>query len=136
MFPSAAPAPQLSKEERKLCKYYKKLNDNERKTLLLFAEFLTSKEEGAADEELVATLQEPLSIPAVDGESVVKGIKRLRSSYFMIEDQDLLHEVSALMTEHVMQGVSTEDVMSKIEIVFEGFYGKYKKEFIEKKGKK
>ncbi|RTZ64682.1 MAG: hypothetical protein DSZ29_05290 [Aquificaceae bacterium] len=131
MFPNIPPSPQLSKDERKLCKYYKNLNHAERNTLLLFAEFLSSKESSVETEEILMVLQKPLPIPATEGESVVKGIKRLKSSYFMIEDQDLLHEVSALMTEHVMQGVSAKEVMLKIERVFEKFYDKYKKDFLE-----
>ncbi len=132
MFPNVPSAPQLSKEERKLCKCYKKLNDAERKTLLLFADFLLSKESNLESEKPLNVLQKPLAIPATEGESVVKGIKRLKSSYFMVDDQDLLHEVSSLMTEHVMQGVSAQEVIPKIEAVFEKFYEKYKKDFSEK----
>ena len=130
MFPTVPPSPQLSKEERTLCKYYKNLNDAERKTLLLFASFLSSNESGIETEKAPRVLQKPLSIPATEGESVVKGIKRLKSSYFMIEDQDLLHEVSALMTGHVMQGIPAQEVMPQIEMVFEKFYDKYKKDFL------
>ena len=133
MFPSASPSPQLSKEERQLCKYYKNINKANRQTLLLFAEFLSSKE--AVDEviEKPAVLQEPLLTAAIEGESVVKGIKRLKASYFMIDDPDLLHEISALMTEHVMQGVSAQEIMPKIEMVFKKFYENYKQSFIESK---
>jgi uncharacterized protein YjcR len=133
MFPSTAPTQQLSKTERELCRLYKSLGDNERETLLSFAEFLSHREvETKNKKKKRAVLQQPTLIIATEGESVVKGIKRLKLSYFMIENENLLHEVSALMSEHVMKGVSAQAVISKIEAVFDTFYQQYKKEFIEK----
>ncbi len=132
MFPNASPTPQLSKEERQLCKYYKNINEANRQTLLLFAEFLSSKEAASEVIEKTAVLQKPLPTSAIEGESVVQAIKRLKASYFMIDDPDLLHEVSALMTEHVMQGVPAQEITPKIEIVFKKFYENYKQSFTER----
>jgi len=131
MFPNVSPTQQLSKNERQLCKLYKQLSDNERETLLSFAEFLTSRDAVSGGVNLIqeVVLQQPLLIKATENESVVKGIKRLKSSYFMIEDENLLHEISALMSEHVMKGVSTEEIIPKIEAVFDKFYQQYKQDF-------
>ena len=131
MFPSATPTPQLSKAERQLCKLYKNLNDNNREALMSFAEFLNSKTLDLNPKETEAVLQVPLPFEVDENESVVKGIKRLKSSYFMIENEDLLHEVSAFMTQHVMQGVSAVEIMPEIEKVFKKFYEQYKQDFIK-----
>jgi len=131
MFPNPPPMQQLSKNERQLCKFYKQLNEGDRETLLSFAEFLTSKEgvSGRVDSIEEVVLQQPLLIKAMENESVVKGIKRLKSSYFMIEDENLLHQVSALMSEHIMKGVSAQDIIPQVEAVFDTFYQQYKQDF-------
>ena len=130
MFPNTSPTQQLSKAERKLCKFYKSLPEGERETLLLFAEFLNTKQTASKKaDEAEAVLQHPILSIAEENESVVKGIKRLKTSYFMIENEDLLHKVSSLMSEHIMKGVSAQDVIPKIEAVFEQFYQDYKNNF-------
>ena len=130
MFPSPSPTQQLSKTERQLCKIYKKLNDNKRETLLSFAEFLSSQQISTKEiDNLETVLHQPIVTVAEENESVVKGIKRLKSSYFMIEDQDLFHEISALMSAHIMKSISAKDTLLKIEVVFEKFYNKYKADF-------
>ncbi len=134
MFPSSSPTQQLTKAERQLCKLYKSLSDNKRETLLSFAEFLNLKQttsDNMDDAEIV--LQQPILIKAEENESVVKGIKRLKSSYFMIEDDDLLHEISALMSEHIMKGVPAKEIIPRVEAVFEKFYKKYKTDFANNK---
>jgi hypothetical protein len=122
---------QLSKNERLLCKFYKQLSEGDRETLLSFAEFLNSRDgvSGSIDVMKKPSLQLPVLIKATENESVVKGIKRLKSSYFMIEDENLLHEISALMSEHIMKGVSAEDIILKIEAVFDKFYQQYQQDF-------
>ena len=130
MFPTPSPSQQLSKAERQLCQIYKKLNDSKRETLLSFAEFLISQQISSKEiDKVEAVLQQPRLTIAEENESVINGIKRLKSSYFMIDDQDLLHEVSALMSAHIMKGVSAKDTILKIEVVFEKFYNKYKIDF-------
>lgn len=131
MFPGASPTPQLSKKERQLCRVYKGLNETDQASLLAFAEFLSQRESGDEEEQSAPQLLEPKPIEPVENESVVKGIKRLKASYFMIESDDLLHQVSTLMSEHVMQGAAAEDVIPKIETVFERFYEEYKTELIK-----
>ena len=129
MFPNIPPPQQQSTEERKLCQLYKSLGDHQRETLLAFAAFLSEKQTTSEIVEPEAILQYPLLIEVTDNESVVKGIKRLKSSYFMIEDENLLHEVSALMSEHIMKGVSAKEIIPRVEVVFKKFYQQYKDEF-------
>lgn len=129
MLPNMPPAPQLTKKERKLCQYYKGLNENDRHALLSFASFLATNETVAKTEEKAPELQLPLEFEVVENESVVKGIKRLKASYFMIDDNDLLHQVSALMQEHIMQGVPASEIIPRVEQVFQVFYEQYKGKF-------
>lgn len=131
MFPNVPPTQQLSKKERQLCKLYKSLSDNKRETLLSFAEFLSMQYASEIVEEAVVELQLPVLIETTENESVVKAIKRLKSSYFMIEDENLLHEVSALMSEHIMKGVSAEEIIPRVETLFKKFYQQYKDNFIK-----
>ena len=132
MFLNSSSAQQLTKAERQLCKLYKSLGENKRKTLLLFAEFLSSKQstsDHTNDVEIV--LQKPVLIEAEKNETVIKSIKRLKSSYFMIDDDNLLHEISALMSEHIMKGVPAKEIIPKIETVFEKFYKEYQTNFVK-----
>ena len=131
MFPNVPPTQQLSKKERQLCKLYKSLSDNKRETLLSFAEFLSMQYASEIVEEAVVELHLPVLIETTENESVVKAIKRLKSSYFMIEDENLLHEVSALMSEHIMKGVSAEEIIPRVETLFKKFYQQYKDNFIK-----
>lgn len=130
MFPTPSATKQPSKAERQLCKIYKSLNDNKRETLLSFAEFLSSQQITSEKlDNVKAVLQQPILSIAEENESVVKGIKRLKSSYFMIDDENLFHEVSAFMSAHIMKGVSAKETILNIEAVFEKFYKKYKADF-------
>ncbi len=127
------PSQQLSKAERQLCQIYKKLNDGKRETLLSFADFLISQQINSKEiNKVEPVLQQPRLTTAEKNESVINGIKRLKSSYFMIDDQDLFHEISALMSAHIMKGVSAKETILKIEGVFEKFYNKYKIDFANK----
>jgi hypothetical protein len=91
-----------------------------KQALLDYAEFLLDKYGEAPDE----TLPEPEPIPRPDDESVVKAIKRLSSSYFMVDRSSILHETSALMAEHVMQGRAAVEVIDELEVLFERQYKK------------
>lgn len=91
-------------------------------TLLQFAEFLLAQapEQEAAD----APLPEPKSIPRPAQESVIKAMRRLSETYFMLDRGPLLNETSALMAQHVMQGRSAREVIDELEAVFLAHYQK------------
>ena len=96
------------------------LDEVGRQMLLDYAEFLQTKY--AAPE--AQSIAEPELIPRPDNESVVKAIKRLTASYSMIDRSAILHETSALMAEHVMQGRKANDVIDDLEALFERQYKK------------
>ena len=111
---------QGSKEERQLIKLYQSLTEADRQTLLSFAEFLqaknTSSDHQYTEEELLSS--EPLELPRPEKESVVKAIKRLTRNYPMVDKESILHPISGLMTSHILQGRSVNEVIDDLEALF------------------
>ncbi len=118
---------QANKQERKLVKAFKALNGSNKESLIAFAEFLVSRSQGeiqnADSEDEIAT--EPLDIPRPEEESVVKAIKRLTANYPMIDKEKILHPISGLMGEHIMQGKKAPEVIDKLESLFENEFKKH-----------
>ncbi len=123
---------QANKQERKLVKAFKSLNAANKDSLLAFAEFLQSRSLNADNSaDGLAKIQadiptEPLDIIRPDNESVIKGIKRLTATYPMVDKENILHPISALMTSHIMQGRAAEKVIDELEELFENEYKKLK----------
>lgn len=84
--------------------------------LLEFAEFLFVRHAVAP---VPLTLQD---IPRPTQESVVKAIKRLAATYPMLDRAKMLHETSALMTQHVVQGRDAVSVIDDLEQLFRQHY--------------
>jgi hypothetical protein len=55
---------------------------------------------------------------------VVKAIKRLSESYFMLDKDHMINETSALMAQHIMQGRAAAEVIDELEAVFSRHYQK------------
>lgn len=85
--------------------------------LLEFAEFLLLRHAAVAAAPL--PLQD---IPRPPQESVVKAIKRLAATYPMLDRAKMLHETSALMTQHVIQGRDAAAVIDDLEKLFQQHY--------------
>ena len=111
--------------EKKLLSLFGRLDSAGQETLLAFAEFLT----GRSSDKQAEPLPEPELIPRPEKESVVAAIKRLSASYPMLNTPQLLNETSALMTKHVMQGVSANEVIDELEALFSRFYNELVEEF-------
>ncbi len=114
--------------ERRLTRLYRSLGATDRDALLAFAEFLAQR--GAADPALsaapVAAPQEPGPLNRPPAESVVAAIRRLRYAYPMLEHGDLLHQASALMSGHVLQGRPAAEVVDDLEALFARHYSAYR----------
>lgn len=108
----------LSAREQELLNLFQSLEDSQQSTLLAFASFLVSRQAPALDK----TLPTPQLLPRPAQESVVKALKRLKASYFMLESDVLLHASSALMTEHIMQGRPAAEVIDELEQLFANTY--------------
>jgi hypothetical protein len=111
----------LQPYERRLLELARGLCEDDRSTLLRFAEFLgqSATDDGGAAAQLEA---EPLDIPRPDSETVVAAIRRLSATYPMLNRDDLLHQTSELMTAHVMQGQPAGVVIDELEMVFRRRY--------------
>lgn len=119
MFPQQV----FSADERRLAKLYRALGAADRHALLAFAEFLRERTDKQPRRPHTQH-PEPLERPA--DESVVAAIKRLRRAYHMLEHGDLLHEASALMSAHVLQGQAAAQVIDELEALFARHYAAYR----------
>jgi hypothetical protein len=117
------PSVRGSREERALSKIYKELDSNHRQTLLSFANFLVQqqKEQSATSQENIVDLK-PLNIPRPKKESVIKAIRRLSANYPMIDTDTMFDAISKLMTSHIMEGRSAEEVINDLQALFENQY--------------
>lgn len=109
----------MAGESKKLLKLFRELSSARQTALLEYAEFLASLD---TRDGLNAVPQEPVSIPRPEQESVVKAIQRLMATYPMLDRNKLLHETSAQMTRHLMQGVPAVEVIDELEGIFHRHY--------------
>lgn len=122
MIPSV---PGGSKSQRQLLKLFTQLDAENKQHLLAFAEFLASKTQSAAS-AVTDEPREPAHAPRPDNESVIAAIKRLSTSYSMLNKDDMLHETSDLMSSHVLKGRPADQVIDELEVLFLRHYEKYK----------
>jgi hypothetical protein len=109
-----------SETARRVAEIVDRLPEDQRQTLLRFAQFLL--EEAPETESVPETLPEPKAIPRPAEESVIKAMRRLSETYFMLERGKLLNETSALMAQHVMQGRDVVEVIDELEVIFATHY--------------
>ncbi len=105
----------MSKQEKRLLTLFGALPDDARATLLEFAEFLHSRSGGR---EVAA----PTPIERPKEETVIAAIKRLSATYHMVDRDKMLHETSALVSAHLMQGRPAAEVIDELEQVFRRHY--------------
>ncbi len=115
----------LDPDQQRLLGLFERLQADERGFLLAFAEFLAqrgSQQKSALDRSLPL---EPKPVDRPADESVVKAVRRLSESYFMLERDRLLDETSSLMTSHIMQGRDAVEVIDDLEALFRKHYQDY-----------
>jgi hypothetical protein len=117
----------LSKAHRRLLDAFEALGEQDRETLLAFAEFLARRAEPAVSPK-PRPLAEPKPLPRPAQESVVAAIRRLSDSYFMLDRGVLLHDASSLMSAHVMQGKPAAEVIDELEELFHRAYDRLRTE--------
>ena len=119
----------LSARQRRLLSCFDQLDEQGRETLLAFAEFLQSRQSpGEASEAGTEAELEPRAIERPQKESVVKAIKRLSETYYMLERDQLLDQTSSLMMAHVLQGRDAVSVIDELEVVFSEHYERYRQQ--------
>jgi hypothetical protein len=116
----------LDAQERDLLELFRVLDTQDQASLLAFAEFLAKRSEaGITEPEEDSAPLQPKPIPRPAKESVVKAIKRLSSSYYMLERDKMLDETSTLMMAHVIHGRPAHAVIDDLERLFEQYYQRY-----------
>ena len=119
----------LSAPQRRLLSCFDQLDEQGRETLLAFAEFLQSRHATSEEPEAGGVaVQEPRAIERPQKESVVKAIKRLSQTYYMLEREQLLDQTSSLMMSHVLQGRDAVTVIDELEVVFSEHYDRYRQQ--------
>lgn len=107
----------MSRSEDKLLSLYKALPKQAQNSVLDFCAFLSAQNPIVAIEDSI-----PKDIPRPEKESVVLAMRRLSDTYFMISKDDLLHKASSLMSQHILQGRDSVEVIDELEILFQEFY--------------
>jgi hypothetical protein len=110
------------KDEQKLLQLFHRLPGEQGKVLVEYAQFLDSKH-GIEPE-----LQTPQDIPRPEEEPVIAAIKRLRSTYPMLDPARMLTETSDLMSQHLTQGRDAVEVVDDLEKIFKSHYESLVKE--------
>lgn len=115
--------------ERKLLAAYRKLDAQGKQSLGDYAAWLAQREaKDDEPEEGNPVAMEPVEHPRPEEESVVKAVKRLSATYPMVDKNQLFNKTSSLMTQHIMQGRASADVIDELEVVFLEAYNKLKDE--------
>jgi len=111
----------MTQDERRLLQTFRNLGDAQKTSLLDYADFLVARA-GSAVGDAIPT--EPLDIPRPAEENVVKAIRRLMTTYPMLDRSrdKLLHETSALMTQHLIHKRPAVEVIDELELVFRRHY--------------
>lgn len=115
---STVKSKQKNNEERQLVQLFSSLGSADRNSLISFAEFLSVKSNDS-DNLSSKQISDSLNVSQrPEDENVIKAIKRLSESYPMIEKDKLLHQISDLMTAHMMKGKSAKLVIDELEVLF------------------
>jgi len=102
-------------DEPRLTRLFRSLGEDDRRTLLAFAEFLAAgRQPAAAPAPPVA----PTPLPRPEQETVIAAIRRLSRTYTMLDRGPMLNETSALMSAHVLQGRDAAVVIDDLEALF------------------
>jgi len=108
----------MTQAKQRLLDIQSQLNDDNRDSLLSFAEFLLARQPQRQKPALPA----PLDIPRPDGETVVAAIRRLRETYPMIPRARVFDKSSALMSEHILAGREVTEVIDELDALFVSEY--------------
>jgi len=103
-----------------LLQLFSALDEQDRSSLLAFAEFLGQRESAAAAPPEPPA--KPREITRPQKESVVAAIKRLSKTYHMLDAQALFNQTASLMTAHIIQGRRAVDVIDELEALFARHY--------------
>ena len=102
-----------------LIELYESLDDERKRSLCEFADFLYAKADPVSKQ-----IPSPEDIARPEKETVVGAVKRLKNKYHMVESMSVFSAASALMTDHMVKGRDVVEVIDEMEILFENAYKK------------
>ena len=105
------------KTSKSLTELYESLDDERKRSLCDFADFLYARAE-----PVVKEVPPPEDIPRPEQETVVGAIKRLKSKYHMVESMSVFSRASSLMTDHMVSGRDVVEVIDEMEALFDEAY--------------
>lgn len=115
--PPASQAPLLEKEGKELLRYrarlvtlFERLDDDGRRTLVEYAEFLVGRS-AVAESAARAEAGPP-------GESVLQAVRRLNRSYPGLRRAALLPQVGDLLSQHMVDARAAEEVIAELEALY------------------
>ncbi len=107
------------KSSNALIELYESMDDERKRSLCDFADFLYAKAAPISKE-----VPAPEDISRPQEETVVGAVKRLKLKYHMVESMSVFSAASSLMTEHMVKGRAVIEVIDEMEVLFEDAYNK------------
>jgi len=107
------------KSKEALIDLYESMDDERKRSLCDFADFLYAKADPVSREIPV-----PEDVSRPQQETVVGAVKRLKVKYHMVESMAVFSAASALMTDHMVKGRDVIEVIDEMEVLFEEAYDK------------
>jgi hypothetical protein len=111
----------LKKSEKQLLEVWRKLSESDQQAVKNFSEFLLDRK-GERNGHVEEVVTEPVAIERPTEESVMAAIKRLSTTYPMVNKDNMIHETSSLVAQHVIQGKDAIEVIDELEVVFQRHY--------------
>ena len=107
----------MKKSTKKLLSFYRNLPDEVAQQLLDYAEFLALRYQVEIKE-----ISLPEEIVRPESESVVAAVKRLSATYPMLDKDKLLNDTAGLVSQHILQGRESIEVIDELEEIFSHQY--------------
>ena len=107
------------KDSKTLVELYEAMDDERKRSLCDFADFLYAQAEPIGKE-----IPPPEDVPRPETETVVGAVKRLKTKSHMVESMTVFSSASALMTDHMVKGRDVVEVIDEMELLFEDAYNK------------
>ncbi|VAW50297.1 hypothetical protein MNBD_GAMMA06-653 [hydrothermal vent metagenome] len=105
------------KSSADLVELYEAMDDERKRSLCDFSDFLYAKADPISKEIPV-----PEDIVRPETETVVGAVKRLKTKYHMVESMSVFSAASALMTDHMVKGRDVIEVIDEMEVLFDDAY--------------
>jgi hypothetical protein len=101
----------MNAHEKQLLRAFRELPDEQKKSLMDYAEFLASRAPQATAEQAVNST-----------------VRRLMATYPMLDRSKLLNDTSGFITQHIIHGKPSVEVIDEMEVFFARHYETYKAE--------